>query len=227
MGVCPRGAQVLRMGGTSENPDSSSKMIQRRSRLAFFYLRPGVFDPGLELGLVSLSGAAAGLLPAPAHRSQEPPHVSGVVAHRSRSFDHLGHPLERPEVGRVPVGSGSLQQHFLNGAHLLRAEPWHPAGATGSEQGVSDPTASDPLIHPVAHRLATDLQRPGHRGRQLARLKHPRRFQTALLHGLEVATGTNLGLDRAWARVLLRRLLGHAQIVSDCPYLVKILREPL
>jgi len=180
----------------SENPDSSSKTIQRRSRLAFFYPRPGLFDPGRDLGFVSLGGAPGGLLPAPAHRPQKPPDVARVVIDRSRLLDHLGHPLERPEVGRVPVGSGSLQQRFLNGAHLLRAEPWHPAGATGSVQGVSDPTASDPLIHPVAHRLAGDPQRPGHRSRQLTRLKHPRRLQTALLHRLEIATGANLGLDR-------------------------------
>jgi hypothetical protein len=56
------GAQVLRRGGFSEKPLSSSKTVRASVRLALFYLGPAVFDPVIDLLFVALDRAAGGPL---------------------------------------------------------------------------------------------------------------------------------------------------------------------
>src|SRR5215216_5799631 len=97
-GVCPRGAQVRRVTGNSEAPDSSQNTITARRRRALRQiLRPVLGHPAGDGLLVALDGAAGGTLQPPAHAAQQLPGVAGMVAGPGESLDHGG------DAGKGPV----------------------------------------------------------------------------------------------------------------------------
>src|ERR687898_3661482 len=80
-GVCPRGAQVRRVTGSSEAPDSSQNTSTARRRRALRQiLGPVLGDPAGDGPLVTLDRTAGGALQPPAHAAQQLPGVAGVVA---------------------------------------------------------------------------------------------------------------------------------------------------
>src|SRR6266581_899551 len=81
-GVWPRGAQVRRVTGSSEAPDSSQNtMAARRLRAAARILGPVLGHPAGDGPLVALDGAAGGAVQAVAQAvAQQLPDVAAMVA---------------------------------------------------------------------------------------------------------------------------------------------------
>src|SRR5512132_1329311 len=115
-GVTPRGAQVRRVTGSSEAPDSSQNtMAARRRRALRRILGPVLGHPASDRPLVTLDGAAGGTLQAVAHAvAQELPHVAGMVGDPGHPLDHGGDALKGPVVGVEAVGAGTLPERLVN-----------------------------------------------------------------------------------------------------------------
>src|SRR5215216_6765866 len=119
-GVCPRGAQVRRVTGNSEAPDSSQNTITARRRRALRQiLRPVLGHPAGDGLLVALDGAAGGTLQPPAHAAQQLPGVAGMVAGPGESLDHGGDAGKGPVVGVEAAGAGTLAQRGIQVVELL------------------------------------------------------------------------------------------------------------
>src|SRR5215207_582591 len=118
-GVCPRGAQVRRVTGSSEAPDSSQNTITARRRRALRQiLGPVLGDPAGDGLLVTLDGAAGGALQPPAHAAQQLPDVAGMVGDPGQPFDHGGDAGKGPVVGVEAVRAGALAQRLVDGGTL-------------------------------------------------------------------------------------------------------------
>src|SRR5512132_3747684 len=105
--VCPRGAQVRRVTGSSEAPDSSQNTITARRRRALArILGPVLGHPAGDGLLVALDRAAGGALQPPARAAQQVPGVAGMVAGPGEPLDHGGDAREGPVVGVEAVGAG-------------------------------------------------------------------------------------------------------------------------
>src|SRR5215216_1552174 len=119
-GVCPRGAQVRRVTGSSEAPDSSQNTSTARRRRALRQiLRPVLGHPAGNRLLVALDGAAGGTLQPPAHAAQQLPGVAGMVAGPGESLDHGGDAGQGPVVGVEAAGAGALGQRGIQVVELL------------------------------------------------------------------------------------------------------------
>src|SRR5687767_11046754 len=88
-GVWPTGAQVRRVTGSSDAPDSSQNTITaRRRRARARMLGPVLGHPTGDGLLVTLDGAAGGALQAPAHAlAQQLPGVAGMVGDPRQLLD--------------------------------------------------------------------------------------------------------------------------------------------
>src|SRR5215204_5903216 len=118
-GVCPRGAQVRRVTGSSEAPLSSQNTITARRRRALRQiLRPVLGHPPGDGLLVTLDGAARGALQPPAHAAQQLPGMTGMVAGPSEPLDHRGNALKGPVVGVEAACAGALAQRLVDGGAL-------------------------------------------------------------------------------------------------------------
>src|SRR5215218_1107462 len=119
-GVWPRGAQVRRMTGNSEAPDSSQNTSTARRRRALRQiLRPVVGHPAGDGLLVALDGAAGRALQPPAHAAQQLPGVAGMVGDTGPLLDHGGDALKGPVVGVEAAGAGTLAQRGIQVVALL------------------------------------------------------------------------------------------------------------
>ena len=132
---------------------------------------PGAPGPGVffTLGQRSLTHArwprrrarrpAGRALAAPAHLAQHPPDVPGVVLHPGHLLDHLGHPGERPQLGREAVGLGSLLQ---GPGHLGQVGLAHLGRTTRLAGSLQCLLAADrPLLVPgrcCSGRLSSDMR---------------------------------------------------------------------
>src|SRR6266542_7029522 len=89
-GVWPRGAQVRRVTGSSEAPDSSQNTMAARRRRAFArMLGPVLGDPAGDGPLVALDRAAGGALQAVVQPvAQQLPDVAGMVGDPGQPLDH-------------------------------------------------------------------------------------------------------------------------------------------
>lgn len=113
-GVLPRGAQLRRVTGSMEAPDSSQNTITARRRRALRQiLRPVLGHPAGDRLLVALDGAAGGALQPPTHAAQQLPHVPGMVAGPGGLLDHGGDAGKGPVVGVEAVRLGTLAQRLL------------------------------------------------------------------------------------------------------------------
>ena len=190
-GVCPFGAQVDLTEGRRLNPLSSWKTIQAFLVRAFFYLGPALVDPLLDGLVVALSRLAGRSLPAPAHPAEHLPDVSGVVGHTGGLLDHLGHPAERPQIGRIPIGLWALLEGSLYFGQVGIGHFAGTARLAAAFQGLLP--ADQPLLVPVRDRLVGDLELTTDVG-----LGDPLGEQvggphSGGLHSLEVPTWTDSG----------------------------------
>src|SRR6266704_480011 len=134
-GVWPRGAQVRRVTGSSEAPDSSQNTIAaRRLRARARMLGPVVGHPAGDRPLVTLHRAAGGTLqPVVQPVAQQLPDVAAMVADPGELLDHAGDAGKGPVVAVEAVRAGTLPQRLVNGGKLgirqARARPRRP-GAT-------------------------------------------------------------------------------------------------
>src|SRR5512133_4049059 len=135
-GVCPRGAQVRRVTGSSEAPGSSQNTITARRRRALRQiLRPVLGYPAGDGLLVTLDGAAGGALQPPAHAAQQLPGMAAMVGDAGEPLDHGGDALKGPVVGVEPMGPGALAQRLVDGGALdLRQARVRPGRATACQR---------------------------------------------------------------------------------------------
>src|SRR5213592_516397 len=99
-GVCPRGAQVRRVTGSSEAPDSSQNTSTvRRQRALRQILGPVLGHPAGDRLLVAFDRAAGGALQPPAQATQQLPGMAGMVASPGQLLDHGDNADQGPVVG--------------------------------------------------------------------------------------------------------------------------------
>jgi hypothetical protein len=70
-------------------------------------------EPKLYFLRIALACLLGRPLQRPVHRTQNLPHVAGVIAHLGQSFDYRGDAGQRPQIRAKPVGAGTLQQRLL------------------------------------------------------------------------------------------------------------------
>src|SRR5215216_3399064 len=162
-GVCPRGAQVRRVTGNSEAPDSSQNTITARRRRALRQiLRPVLGHPAGDGLLVALDGAAGGALQPPAQAAQQLPGMAGMVAVTGPLLDHGGDALKGPVVGVEAVGAGALAERLVQVVALLvRKARRRPSRAAAGQRRQS---VRLPAGVPAADVLAGDAQLVGDLG---------------------------------------------------------------
>src|SRR6266540_4051446 len=162
-GVWPRGAQVRRVTGSSEAPDSSQNtMTARRRRALRQVLGPALGDPAGDGLLVALDRAAGGALQPPAHAAQQLPDVPRMVGDPGQPFDHGGDAGQGLVVGVEAVRAGALAQRLVDGGTLgLRQARVRPGG-TAACQRVGP--AGAPQGVPAAGVLAGDTKLVGDLG---------------------------------------------------------------
>src|SRR6266545_2192067 len=135
-GVWPRGAQVRRVTGSSETPDSSQNTMTALRLRAFF---PDPWPVGLHPAgdrlLVALDGAAGGALQAVVQPvAQQLPDVAGMVGDPGHLLDHARDPGEGPVVGVEAVRAGALPQRLVDGVELLVGQARGGSGGAGAAQ---------------------------------------------------------------------------------------------
>jgi hypothetical protein len=132
-GVCPRGAQVRRVTGSSEAPDSSQNTTTARRRRALRQiLRPVLGHPAGDGLLVTLDRAAGGALQPPAHAAQQLPGMAGMVAVTGPLLDHGGDAGQGPVVGVEAVRAGTLAQRLIDQVQLLLGQQRVRPGRAGA-----------------------------------------------------------------------------------------------
>jgi hypothetical protein len=164
-------------------PDSSKKTSQADLRTPLFDPWPLVGHPARDRLLVTLAGLAFGPLQAPAQPpNQQPPHRRPRQAHPRDPLDHLGHPLQGPEVSGEPIGLGALPQRLLDLAGLRIRQLGRPASGPAATQRRHPALGQQGL--PTPHALARDSHRLGHLGLGAALGQQFRCAQPAGLSGL-------------------------------------------
>ena len=153
-GVQPRGAQVVVTLGRSLKPLSSTKTMVRPWRRAFFKGRPRVLFPVGDGGLVTLEGAALGLLHAPAQGPEHPPQMAGMQPHPASALQHAGDAGQRPQLVEEAMRLRTLferpaQLLLVRGRQLGRFAQWaalpRPAGlGLAPRRPLADGCRSDP-----------------------------------------------------------------------------------
>src|SRR5919204_1327483 len=109
-GVWPRGAQVRRVTGSSEAPDSSQNtMAARRRRALRRILGPVLGHPTGDGPLVTLHRPACGTQQAVVQPvAQQLPDVAAMVGDPGQPLDHGGDAVKGPVVGVEAVRPGAL-----------------------------------------------------------------------------------------------------------------------
>src|ERR671911_985443 len=135
-GVQPRGAQVRRVTGSSETPDSSQKTMTALRRRAFLPdPRPVALHPPLDGLLVALDGPAGGALQPPAQpTAQQLPHVPGMVGDPGLLLDHRGDAGQGPVVGVEAVRAGALPERLADRVKLGIGQARSMPGGAGTAQ---------------------------------------------------------------------------------------------
>src|SRR5918994_7352935 len=203
-GVWPRGAQVRRVTGSKETPDSSQNtMTALRRRALLPDAWPVGGHPPLNRLLIALDGAAGGALQPPAHAAaQQLPGVAGMVADPGQPLDHGGDARKGPVVGVEAVGAGALAQRLVDGGKLgLRQARGVPGGATACQRVGP---AGAPLGVPAADVLPGDAQFAGDLGLGAAGGEQLAGLHADVVERLAVAQTTGVAAE---GRLGDRRLL--------------------
>src|SRR5215212_4335153 len=201
-GVCPRGAQVRRVTGSSEAPDSSQNtMAARRRRALRQILRPVLGHPAGDGLLVALDGAAGGTLQPPAHAAQQLPGVAGMVAGPGESLDHGGDAGKGPVVGVEAAGAGTLAQRGIQVVELLvvkaRVGPGRPTACQRFQP------ARLPAGVPAADVLAGHPQFTGDLGLGAASGKQRPGLHADVFEGLAVAQTAGVAAIGGWSHTAM------------------------
>ncbi len=133
---------------------------ERRSRPfgpeRFFYRRPSLRQPQLDLLRVALPRLPGRSLQSPVHGSQDLPHMSGMILHPGQTLDHPGHPRQGPQARAKTVSSRPLQQRPFDLSELPAVQSrWAPRSRRPLQR-LGPPAL--PLFVPTTHTLATHLQ---------------------------------------------------------------------
>lgn len=94
-----------------------------------------------------------------------------------------------PEVGRVALGQGTLEQNGLEVLKLVGTEAGLTSGFSFAPQ--AGRTVGLPELEPLVRRLAADLTAPGDLGRANALLEEPGGLESSLFHGCVIAFGAH------------------------------------
>jgi hypothetical protein len=139
--VWPTGAQVRRVTGNSEAPDSSQNTIAARRRRAPARIRgPVLGHPASNRPLVTLDRAASrALQPVAQPVAQQLPHLAGMVADPGEPLDHGRDPGEGPMVGVEAVRAGTLPERLVDGGKLGVGQARGGPGRAGAAQPSSPP----------------------------------------------------------------------------------------
>src|SRR6266571_6282130 len=201
-GVTPRGAQVRRVTGSSDAPDSSQNtMMARRRRAPARILGPVLGHPAGDRLLVTLNRAAGGALQAPAHAAQQLPGVAGVVADPSCLLDHAGDAGHGPVVGVEAVGAGALPERPVDGGTLgLRQARVRPGGPTACQR--VGPARSPPGV-PAAGVLPGDAERAGDLGLGAAGGKQRTGLHADVFERLAVAQAPGVAAVSGWSHIAI------------------------
>src|SRR5436305_4967467 len=92
-------------------------------RAPFFYPRPFLAAPTLDLGFVSLARPLLGLLATPPQLSQQPPHMGRMIGHSEVFLNHYRHARTRPQVRGETGLAGATQKNLHQLAPLMVVQP--------------------------------------------------------------------------------------------------------
>ena len=127
----------------------------------------------------------AGRCQRPAHRPQDSPHMTRVIADARHSLDHLRDSRQRPQICVLMVRARApLAQCDLHLSQLFCLQARHPAGSACPAQRLGAPAL--PLTKPSAHALPADSELASHRRQSLSIGKQAGRPLTPQLQRLEV-----------------------------------------
>src|SRR6266567_779169 len=164
IGVCPLGAQVRLVTGSSETPLSSQNTMAALRRRAFLADPwPVGGDPAGDRPLVAFHRAAGGALQPVAHAvAQQLPDVAGVVGDPSCLLDHARHSGKGPVVAVEAMGAGALAQRVVDRLQLgVGQAGCRPGGAAACQR--LGPARLPPGV-PAADVLAGHAQLAGDLG---------------------------------------------------------------
>ena len=155
----------------------------------FFYPRPVLRHPTLDLLLVPLLRPPGWTLSTPIQALQDPPDVTRVVLHSRDLLDHPRHPGQRPKIRRKPPRLRPLTQPLIETPEIRLLESWlttRASGTTQSRRPILLPGRVPPMNAGPGHSQPTsDLRLAQPTGG-----KQPPRLLAASFQPLEVATGT-------------------------------------
>src|SRR3989442_2269284 len=104
-----------------------------------------------------------------------------MVSDAEAALDQVGHPLRRPQLGRVPPGPGSPNQLLLQTEELLDPHLGRPTGPPSFLQ--TGQTFPVEMLLPTADRLAVRFQATGHLARFPGPPSQTRRLSPPALPG--------------------------------------------
>ena len=135
---------------------SSRKAIHARWRLAFFYLRPGLFLPLSDLCIIAFLRSLGRSLQTPPHLSENLPDVTRVIVDTSQAADQLCNSLERPQICRISMGNSATKKLLLDQSQLLGQQAGLPPRQSCTVQHFV--VAAAPGDPPFADALSTNPQ---------------------------------------------------------------------
>src|SRR6266571_556175 len=202
-GVWPRGAQVRRVTGSSDTPDSSQNtMAARRRRAPARILGPVLGHPARDRLLVAFDRAAGGALQAVAHAvAQQLPDVAGVVGDPGEPPDHAGDPVEGPVVGVEAVGAGALAERLVDGGELGVGQAQRGAGGAGAAQRLGP--ARVPADVPAADVLPGDAEGAGDLGLGAAGGEQRTGLHADVFERLAVAQAAGVAAVGGWSHTTI------------------------
>src|SRR5215218_1896110 len=202
-GVIPRGAQVRRVTGSSETPDSSQKTMTALRRRAFLPdPRPVALHPPLDGLLVALDGPAGGALQPPAQpAAQQLPHMTGVVGDPGDLLDHRGDARKGAVVGVEAVPLGALSEGMADRLKLSLGQTRSVPGRSGTVQRLRPARAPAPM--PAADVLPRDAESAGDLGLGAAGGEQLAGLETDTFEGLAVTQTTGVAAVSGWSHAAM------------------------
>lgn len=189
IGVCPRGAQVRAMVGTSKNPVSSRKPKWAPSTAVFFYPGPHMLKPVLDRGLVPFSRSIVGFLATPSQAMHQFPDIGKGIADPELLADHAPDPLQRPHVCWIPCLQGPLVQDAQELLFLTHTQQGRASGGRSRTEPFC--AARTEYLVPTDDRAQRGTCTKGHSPIGVASLQEADGEQTPLLEAPRCTGGSH------------------------------------
>jgi hypothetical protein len=202
-GVWPRGAQVRRVTGNSEAPDSSQNtIVALRRRAAARILRPVLGHPAGDGPLVALDGAAGGALQAVVQSvAQQLPGVAGMIGDPGQLLDHGPDARQGPVVGVEAVREGAFAQRLVDTVQLLVGQaPGVPRRASAAQR--LQPTDTPQRV-PAADVLAGHAELADDLGLGMAGGKQRTGLHADAFERLAVAQAAGVAAVGGWSHTAM------------------------